>query len=391
MQSYNIGVDILKIERIEKIYSKFGQRFLDKIFNELEKEYIREKNYNIETIAGMFSFKETVAKCMGTGFGKNLKFKDITIFHDHLNKPYAIAKNRHILLSASHDGGLVITVGSLEKDFLEVPKLVRDIYIKRIDKSHKGTFGRTMVIASSNGMVGAGYLASCASLRAGCGYTYHYVFEEDNIFLPLSIKHTEVILKCGKFIEDSRKMDSILIGPGLGVSRNKREVLRQLLETKSNLVIDADGLNILAEDISLLLKKKANVVLTPHILEFSRLVKEIIPPGERLYKLAKEFARENKVVLVLKDSKTFVTDGFNSELVDKENSGLATAGSGDVLSGIITSLIAQGYDGFNGALLGVHIHSLAGELASRKKSKATMLASDIIDNMDCVFRILEEG
>lgn len=385
-----MGIDLLRINRIGDVYSKHKENFLNKVFNESEISYIEKKNFKGETIASMFSFKEAISKSLGTGFGKDLKFKDITISHDSLGRPSGVVGDIKFDLSASHDGDYVVTVSSYTNDKLEIEDSIRDLFKKRKDKFHKGDFGKSMIIASSKGMVGSGYLASLAALKSGCGLTYHYVFEEDDILLPLSIKHTEVIVRDSNPLRDLKTMDGVLFGCGLGISRHKRQLLSDLLEEDIYLVIDADGINILAEDLSKLLVKKARVVLTPHVLEFSRLTKEFIPPGKRLYNLAKNFAKTYKVILVLKDSKTMITDGENVYFIDKENSGMATAGSGDVLAGIITSLISQSYDIFDAALLGANIHSLAGQVAMDEKSKSSMLARDIIDCLDKVFKSLEE-
>lgn len=386
----NIGTDIVEINRIKNIYDKFGDKFLNRIFNPEEIEYIKDRKYKSETIAALFSFKESISKALGTGFSGGLTFKDIRIFHSSLGAPRGEAKGKNFLLSASHDGDFAITIALITDNGVEVPSRVLELYKKRPDFSHKGTFGKSMVITGSKGMVGAGYLSSTATLKSGCGLTYHYVDDEDDIFLPLSTKHVEVILKNTDPLKDISKMDSVLFGCGVGVNRRKRELLRRLLREEIRLIIDADGINMLAEDLSHLISKKSKVILTPHILEFSRLTGNVLGPGEKLYSLAKDFAKIYGVVLVLKDSKTIITDGDSLEIVDRENSGLATAGSGDVLSGIITSLVAQGYDLYEASVLGVNIHSLAGEISSKKKSKTTMVARDIIDNLDEVFRKLEE-
>ncbi len=390
MSNNNIGIDMVKVARIQKIYDKYGNKFLEKVFNNTEISYIKNKKFKTETIAGMFSFKESISKSLGTGFGEKLKFKDINISHDKLGKPMGKVGDKNFLLSASHDGDYVVTFAMANNETIEISESIRKLYIPRRDDFHKGDYGKTMIIASSEGMIGSGFLASKAALKAGCGVTYHYVFEEDNIFQSLSIKHTEVILKKDNPIISLEKMNSVLFGCGLGISRKKREVLTELLNSDINLVIDADGINMLAEDTSRLFTKKAKLVLTPHILEFSRLIKEVIPPGKKLYSYAKDFAKVNNLVLVLKDSKTMITDGERVEFIERENSGMATPGSGDVLAGIITSLISQGYSCFDGAFLGAQIHSLAGLVAANKKSKASMIASDIIDGMDSVFKELEE-
>lgn len=387
----NIGIDIVDVEKIEKIYEKHGSRFLEKIFNPEEIDYIKEKNNKIETIAGMYSFKESISKALQTGITGDTKFKDIKIYHTEEGAPYGKFKDKKFKLSSSHDGGLVFTMSVLDGDVLEIPEIVKEIYKVRPDKSHKSTFGKAMIIAGSKGMIGAGFLSSTAALKSGCGLTYHYVFPDDDIFLPLSVKHVEVILRDSDPIKDLKDMKAVLFGPGVGKSRTKRELLSELLSRDINLVLDADGLNMLSEDLSKLITKKAKVILTPHILEFNRLIGELIPPGDKLFSYARDFAKVYNLVLVLKDSKTYITDGENSVLVDRENSGMATAGSGDVLAGIITSFLAQGYEIYDAALLGVYIHSLAGEVASKNKSKTTMIARDIIDGLDSVFRELEKG
>ncbi|MFB0971445.1 MAG: NAD(P)H-hydrate dehydratase [Neofamilia sp.] len=390
MNYKNIGIDIVDISRVERIYNRFGIKFIERIFNPLEIDYIRARNNKAETIAALFSFKESIAKALGTGFTQGLTFKSIKIFHSNLGAPRGEAKGKKFLLSATHDGNFAVTVALIDGNGVDIPSRVIELYRPRLDKSHKGTFGKSMIITGSRGMVGAGYLSSTAALKSGCGLTYHYVSEEDEIFSPLSTMHIEVILKDSSPFKDLARMDSVLFGCGVGINRNKREVLRRLLAEDIQLIIDADGINMLAEDLTHLISKKAKVILTPHIMEFSRLTGEVVAPGERLYSLAKDFAKVYNVVLVLKDSKTIITDGNSLEIIDRENSGLATAGSGDVLAGIIASLVAQGYELLDAASLGVYIHSLSGEIASKKKSKTSMVARDIIDGLDDVFRILEE-
>ena len=238
MSNNNIGIDMVKVARIQKIYDKYGNKFLEKVFNNTEISYIKNKKFKTETIAGMFSFKESISKSLGTGFGEKLKFKDINISHDKLGKPMGKVGDKNFLLSASHDGDYVVTFAMVNNETIEISESIRKLYIPRRDDFHKGDYGKTMIIASSEGMIGSGFLASKAALKAGCGVTYHYVFEEDNIFQSLSIKHTEVILKKDNPIISLEKMNSVLFGCGLGISRKKREVLTELLNSDINLVID---------------------------------------------------------------------------------------------------------------------------------------------------------
>lgn len=385
-----IGIDIADVSRIEKLYEKFGNKFLEKIFSEKEIEYIESKNFNGNTIASMFSIKESVAKANGTGFCKELSFKDIEIFHDEFGAPFAVLKDDFYNISSTHDAGLAVSFAISAEKQLKIPKAVLESYIPRRDNSHKGTFGKAMIIASSKGMIGSGYLSATAALKTGAGLVYHYVRNEDEILLPLSVKHTEVILRDSDPLLDIDKCDSVLFGPGVGINRYNRGLLSDLLNQDTNLIIDADGISMLAEDKNKLKFKKAKVILTPHIVEFSRLTGKIMPPGAELYEAARDFAREFHVILVLKDSKTIITDGIDIKICDRENSGLSTAGSGDVLAGIITSLVAQGYKLFDAAYLGVEIHSLAGQIAAEKNTKTAMTASDIIEGLKDVFRELEK-
>lgn len=391
MHSYIIGIDVVKVDRVKKLYDKFGDKFLKKIFNEEEIAYISSKSHKVETIASMFSMKESTSKALGSGIREGLGFKDIKIHHDELGAPVVFVRNKKINISATHDGGFAITVALRNEGMPMNMSFNFDEYKVRNDNSHKGSFGKCMVIASSRGMIGSGYLASMAALRTGSGLVYHYVRRDDEIFLPLSIKHTEVILKDSNPIDDISQMDSILFGPGVGINRYNRALLTELLSEDINLLIDADGISMLSEDLSRLITKSAKVILTPHIVEFSRLVGKVYAPGEELKRVAKEFAKFYNLTIVLKDSTTYITDGELEYICYLENSGLATAGSGDVLAGIIASLVGQGYSIFNAATLGTKMHSAAGLIAAQKNSKAGMIASDLLETLKDVNMELEKN
>ena len=386
---HRIGIDILKVSRIDKILKKHKNRFIDKVFTDNEKEYIKSKDFNSLNVASLFSFKESISKAIGTGFGKSLKFKDIEITYDDLGKPSGSALDYDFSLSASHYGEYVVTMAILESKKIEIPAEVLKVYKKRSDNGHKGTFGKVMAIASSRGMIGSGFLSTTAALRTGSGLVYHYVFKEDGIVDLLSLKHTEVIVREEGIFDNLSDMDAVLFGPGLSTSENKKQVLEKLLKSNINIIIDADGLNMLSNLKSDLHKKNSKVIITPHILEFKRLINKLDITKEELIIEAKTFAKKYDLIVILKDSKTYITDGDREYILDRENSGLATAGSGDVLSGIITSLVGQGYELYDASVLGVNIHSLAGIVSKNKHSKTSMVASDIIASLGSVFKILE--
>ena len=386
MSTENIGIDITESNRFEKLYSKYGDKFLEKFCNPSEIEYIKSKNNNIDTIASIFSFKEAISKAIGTGITQDTTFADISITYDKKGAPTGHYNGREYKISASHDKGLVVTTAIGEKRLLHIPNDVRELFKSRDESGHKGTFGKVMIVASSKGMVGAGYLSSMSALRSGSGLVYHYVDPLDNIFLPLSIKHTEVILRDSNPLDDTDEMDAILIGPGLGKEASKYKLVENILEVNKPIIIDADGINILGSFKEKLKRRKSPTILTPHTGEFKRLIGG---GKDDLEKCARDFGKEYKVNVILKDSTTYITDGTKDYKLNLQNSAMSTAGSGDVLAGIVTSLIGQGYDPFDGSVLGVNIHSLAGRVAGRKYSKSSTIARDILESLKDVFRELE--
>lgn len=264
---------------------------------------------------------------------------------------------------------------------------------ERPAEGHKGTFGRVAVVAGSTGMTGAAYLCAMAALRSGAGLvTLGIPASLNNI---LENKLTEVMTKplpdngTGCLQEEAlddildlvRDADVLAIGPGLGKSGAVFEVLRNILgRTHISIVLDADGLNHISRDINLLKKHLGPVVITPHPGEMARLtglnVAQIV---QSPVEVAQKFSQETGVVVLLKGATTVVChpDG-QIYLNTTGNSGMATAGSGDVLTGIIAGFIAQGYEPFDAAVLGAFVHGYAGDLASEVHGQAGMVAGDIL-------------
>jgi len=392
----NIGLDIVKIERINKL--KKNKKFIEKIFNEYEINYIEKKKYSSQTISGLFACKEAVSKALGTGIGKT-KWKDIKILHDNMGKPYCLVnkKDKDIFfnISISHEKEYAVAVAleNNNKYFIK-EKLVPPFYLKKREaKSHKGTYGRVGVIGGRYGMSGSVYLTGTASLKMGSGLVYTLV--PSSIADILSIKFDEIIVESIINSDDSfsnnsyeniaakiNKYDVLALGPGLGWDKGKIELVHKLIKNSNKkLVIDADGLNCVSEDISILNKKKNKMVLTPHIGEMARLTgktKDYILDNS--VQVSKVFAEKYNVILILKKNETIVASPEGQVYINKSgNPGMATAGSGDVLTGIITSLIGQGYDEFESSRLGVFIHGLAGDMASLKYGEYSMTAKDIIE------------
>lgn len=268
---------------------------------------------------------------------------------------------------------------------------IKSRIVKRAKFAHKGTFGKALLVTGSYGMLGASVLSAKACLRTGAGLVKVYVPEAGFFVLQndlpevivLTDQHPEIVTD----IPDLTGFTAIGVGPGLGEKTETAAAFEKLLtNAQVPLVIDASALNILAANKMLLDKIPSGSILTPHLGEFERLAGKSANDYDRLEK-AKAFSKKYKTLLVLKGAHTaiFTPEGtvyFNST----GNPGMATAGSGDVLTGIITSLLTQGYNSQDAALLGVFLHGYAGDAAARKLSQHSMLASDIIDGITYFFK-----
>ncbi|MHC4871380.1 MAG: NAD(P)H-hydrate dehydratase [Planctomycetota bacterium] len=264
---------------------------------------------------------------------------------------------------------------------------------KRDPEVHKSLVGRTLIIAGSMGMTGAGVLSSMAALRTGAGLVTWAV--PSPLTTIAEIKCTEAItwpipatdggqasIEAREHLsEASHEADAVVLGPGMGVAGETGELMRLLIpEIHAPLLIDAGGLTALGINHKPLEKRKDATILTPHPGEMSRLcgrkVTEIEADREGC---AKDFALKTGSIILLKGPKTIVTDGKKVYLNNTGNPGMATAGSGDVLAGIIVALISQGIPPFDSACLGSHLHGIAGDIAKDKFGEHGLIASDILN------------
>lgn len=241
--------------------------------------------------------------------------------------------------------------------------------------SYKGDFGKVLLIGGSPGKMGALILCAKSALRTGSGLVTCHMEDSERFIIQSAVP--EAMASWG-LIPNPEFYDAVGIGPGWG-TENRLRLFRQFLQDfKKPIVVDADGLNLLARNPELLSLLPKNSVLTPHIGEFTRLVGSAENHIERL-KMARKFAIEHEVILVLKGANTVINlpDGrqiFNSSGTKY----MATGGSGDVLTGMITAYLGMGYSPENAVFCGVYHHGLAGEIASKSKRRA-MIAGDIID------------
>lgn len=382
-----MGIDLIGITKVEKILERHGEKFLEKVFTDDEIKYIEEKHFMPQTVAGIYAAKEAMLKELGTGIGE-YSLKDVEVFHDEKGRPYGKAGDKLFDISISHEGDYGVAVALLmEKNIIDVPDELKHLLKRREKNSHKGTYGRIGVVAGQRGMLGSAYLSSSAAFKTGAGLIY--VVVEDEIFDAMSIKATEQIVKNFKDIDDEieflKTMDVILIGPGIKNNERYRTLLQKILDMDKRVVVDATAFDIL-RDNPIFLQGKALKILTPHEGEFSKItglsVEEI---GEHREALAKDFAKEHNLTLVLKGNRTVVTDGDKIYINESGNPGMATAGSGDVLSGIISTLF-KSLDPFDAASLGVYIHGAAGDFAKDMYGEESMTATDIMENIYKVFK-----
>ena len=273
----------------------------------------------------------------------------------------------------------------------------------RTANAHKGDFGKVCIIAGSIGMSGSAALAGRAALRAGAGLV-RVATPKSILPIVASIEPSFTTIplaedSAGRITADAVNTilnlipdnDCIAFGPGVGISQGVSSVLQRLLEQKGlRLIIDADGLNNLSKVNDWPDRTKADVVLTPHLGEMRRLwaglFREPIPADRR--QQAVQFANKTKAVVVLKGAGTVVTDGVKIYINKTGNPGMATGGTGDVLTGVIAALAGQGLNNFDAAVLGVYIHGLAGDIAAKKIGQISLIATDVIESLGEAFKKL---
>ncbi len=307
--------------------------------------------------------------------------------------------------SGSYVGEFFILDIGLDKTFIN--KLQTSYYmldkesfpsglLKREKFSHKGNYGHSLLICGSRGKTGAAILTANACLRSGAGLVTVHLPEESLSSLHSALPEAMAIVDPNPYtitqFTDVSKFNAIGIGPGIGTSKETSSFLKLLIQNVNiPLIIDADALNILAENKTWLSFLPAHSILTPHPGEFDRLFGKTQSHKQRL-ELQKEMSFKYNVIIVLKVAHTSVSlpDGkiyFNSS----GNPGMATAGSGDVLTGIITGLFSQTGSSSLSSLLGVYLHGVAGDFAADKYGQHSMIASDIILHLSEAFNIIDEG
>lgn len=393
-QILSSGIDIVNVNRIRRILSNKKDRFLNKIFTIKEIEYITQNGTKPTTVAGMFAGKEAVSKALGRGIGK-LSWKDIEILHDINGKPKVNLNNMELSISHEEDYAIAVAITYNTGINIQIKERYKMLLPPRIKDSHKGTYGRVAIIGGSKGMTGAPYLSSQAALRTGSGLVYTIV--PKSLETIMSLKLTEAIIKpvedCDGHLTKNSIMDIlnsiditdvIAFGPGIGTNDDIIDVITEILNFhKGPIVIDADGINSLSKNPKVLTNSNSPIIITPHPGELARLLgislKEI--QENRIY-YSKYTAEKYNIIVVLKGFNTIVSSPKGEIYINSTgNPGMATAGSGDILTGIIASLIGQGLTPIDGAELGVFLHGLAGDMARQDKGEYGLIATDVLENI----------
>lgn len=267
---------------------------------------------------------------------------------------------------------------------------------RRREDTHKGDFGHVFVLAGSRGMTGAAFLASQAAMRSGSGLVTCGVPKSLNAIMETKL--TEVMTLAlpevkegalGAFAEKMilrfiKKADCVVIGPGISRHPETQKLVRNLLgKIDKPVILDADGIIALAGNLGILQKRTPPTVLTPHPGEMSRLVaKDVRAIQADRIKTARDFAKKYKVILALKGRRTVIADPKGNTYTNMTgNSGMSTAGVGDVLTGMIASFVGQGINPYSATVIGVYLHGLAGDLAAKENGQFSLIATDLLEKL----------
>ena len=267
--------------------------------------------------------------------------------------------------------------------------IIRTLLPRRRRDTHKGDYGKILLLCGSRGFTGAAALAAMGALRTGAGLVYLAVPE--SIYAIEAVKLTEPVVlplpdRDGRLCADSipeiaallPKMDAVLFGSGSGLGEGTGEVLKYLLKNcECPLILDADGITLAAKHKDILRDRTTTTILTPHDGEFARLSPPALPRVEQTMQLARELG----VILLRKGHRTLITDGDTCWENRSGNPGMATGGSGDVLSGVILSLLGQGVPPLEAAAAGAWLHGAAGDRAAERLGEYGMLPGDLVEEL----------
>jgi len=409
-----IGVDVCGVERMALAVRRSGDGFLNKTFTPAELAYCGGRS---EKLAGRWAAKEAVTKCFSqTPIRCHRRSIEILPGPDGAPQVRLLAAgSRHgppraeIAVSITHQAGIAVASASLAlADAHEEPLPAPDAVMlpERPPQANKGTFGTVVGVAGSVGLTGAAFLSATSAARAGAGMVRLLVAE--TVYPILAVKCTEVMV--GRLAEAApgaishAAVDAILrqlgsaaagfVGPGLGRDRSTwRMIYDVVAHAERPLVIDADALNALAENRRLFAKLGPTRVLTPHPGELGRLLERSTEQIQADRPAAvQEAARQSGAIVVLKGAHSLVASPEGPVSSDPhEVPALATGGTGDVLTGLVAALLAQGSSPYEAAVTAVYVHAEAGRRVSGRQGDSGLLASDLLAEIPHVMKVLREG
>lgn len=406
------GVDLTNVARIEKLIE--NPKFINRVFTKEETKYCEARGVQkAQSFAARFSVKEAFLKAIGTGL-RGGKLVEIEVINDELGKPslnlfgyfakYTKEKgmtNIHVSISHLQEYALAEVIiednsannleapfSNLVNDKLKTPidvleswadqgVLVTKSFVKRILAprtylAHKGMCGKVLVVAGSPGFTGAAALSSFASVKTGAGLVTLVTMPETQSIL--AIKLDEVMVQSAASLEPilewTKKVEALAIGPGFGTGSDRKKLCRDIMmNANKSIVIDADALTSLVGHTELLNLMHGDKILTPHVGELARLTGfDVSYINENRAEIAKKYAIAWNCVLVLKGAGSIIATPKGEVYINTSgNSAMATGGSGDVLTGILVALLAQGMSVKDAAIAGVFMHGLAGEIASKDR------------------------
>ena len=411
-----IGIDVVEISRFRDM--KNLEMFVRRVFTKNETDYFTTKTAAkkfYESVAGHFAAKEAFAKALGTGV-RNFDMSDIEVCHDELGKPYikfgGVTVNASLSISHSDTVAVAVvyiseSIPGTELRFYDGIDKYAELMPKRNEDANKGDCGKVVVVGGSLGMTGAPCLAAMGAMRSGSGLVTVGVPKSQQPVVAAKLTEAMTVpleeLEDGTLSLDAlreiksrmNKSDVCVFGPGLSRNKDIGKLLDTILSGSTSLVIDADGLNAIAEDIVILKKHKnrmsCDVVITPHPGEMSRLCgKSVEAIQNDRTGTAAEFAKEYGVTVVLKGKDTVIASHDGRVTVNHSGSeAMASGGMGDALAGIIGSFVGQGLDCYEAALLGAFVHGVAGDLARSEIGSRGILATDLCDRIPKAIQIIQ--
>jgi NAD(P)H-hydrate epimerase len=368
---------------IDALYGSGLNRALKDLSAALVKHINQSKAFviAIDVPSGMFIDKSSAANVVIKA-GITLTFQCLKLCFLAAENAGQVGKSE--VLDIGLHPGFVNTIQTVYQ--LITKPVIQNMYKPRKPFSHKGNYGHALIIAGNTGKMGAAIMSAYACLRAGAGLTTVNI--PGNFLNALHARLPEAMCSLRENGLNFEKITSVGIGPGLGTEKDAQDIMKQTLKQfKHPIVIDADALNIISEDKDLLQQVPVDSILTPHPKEFERLFGKAENDFERMDIALKQSAEYN-CIIILKGKYTLVAKNGEGWFNTTGNAGLAKGGSGDILTGILTALLAQKYEPLQAALFGVYIHGLAADFALQAQSQESMLATDVIENLGAAFSSL---